>query len=404
MKGYAFRLRYGALFYKKRRLFLSILGVVIGVAAIVVMVSVSEGSKAKLMREFETFSPDTLTVVAGRVRLRGGRPITTEKYTTLKLEDAWSLEGIFGVVRVAPVYEGSVVAEYGENSMRVTVVGSTPQIFAIRRYKMAYGRIFTHAEAMKNGKVAVIGYKVCQELFGCRDPVGKRIRIRKLPFLVVGVMEKMGTDASGRDLDSQIIIPISSATNRVFNVDHISSIFVQVASELFLQDVSDNVARILRKRHGIRRGFPDDFSVLKAEEILKNKERSAMIFSIFTISIAFISIIVGSFGVMAVMILSVRERTVEVGLRKALGATEFDIVKQFLEESAVITLFGGIAGSVLGIMMSFVASKLFKYPFVLSPIYLLLSLLIVVALGIVAGIYPARKASKVDPVVSLRGS
>ncbi len=402
MKGMNLRLKFGAIFYKKKRLFLSVLGIVIGVAAVVVMISVGEGAKEKVMREFETFSPDTLTVVAGKTRIRGGRAITVRRYTTLKMEDAEAVKKILGVVRVAPVYEGSVTVEYERETITCTLVGSTPEIFKIRRFSLLEGRIFTQREAYRNGKVAVIGYRVWKELFKDEDPIGKRIRIRKLPFVVVGLMKKMGTDASGRDLDSQVIIPISSATNRVFNVDYISAIFVQTAGEAFLNDVSTNIERILMERHEIRNPQDKDFSIVRAEEILKGKAQSAMIFSVFIVSIAAISLLVGAFGVMAVMILSVKERRKEIGLRKALGATKKDIVLQFLGESMAITMFGGFLGVVAGFLLSLLVCALAKYPFVNPAKPSAVAFAVTFFFGVVSGVYPALKASQIDPIATLR--
>ncbi len=401
MNKYELKLRYGALFYKKKRFLLSVLGIVIGVAAFFVMVSIGEGAKKKLLKEFETFSPDTITVVAGKTRIRGGRPIQVETATTLKVADAKALERLFGVLRVAPVYENTAVVEYGSEATTAMVVGSTPAMFEIRRFKLKSGRIFTDYEAWHNAKVAVIGSKVSEELFGSVNPVGLTIRVRKLPFKVIGVMEQMGTDASGRDLDNQVIIPISSATNRVFNVDYISSIFVQTMGEGYLDAVARSIDDVMKKRHVIVGNKERDYSIIKAEEILKYKKRSTMIFSALIVSISVISLLVGSFGVMAVMMLSVKERQREIGIRKAFGATKRAIILQFLEESALITSVGGIMGMALGALVSAVVSAISRYPYVLPVKPALLSAVITLFFGVVSGVYPAKKAADVDPIDTL---
>jgi len=397
-----FKLLFGALFSKRLRLFLSILGIIIGVAALVVMVSVGEGAKRKVLKEFKTFGSDTIVVMAGKAKVRGGRAVQLQIATTLKLEDADAMKRLFGVLRVAPVYDDTTVVEYETESAFTAVVGTTPEFFRIRRFSLAYGRLFTEKEAFHNAKVVVIGHKVKENLFGDENPLGKRIRISKIPFTVIGVLEKMGVDASGRDQDDQVIIPISSCMNRLFNVDYIKSIFVQVADEKLLDVVAKAIDTLLRKRHGIRKGKSRDYTILKAEEILKYKKRTASIFSVLIATISVISLLVGAFGVMAVMILSVKERNGEIGLRKALGARKRDILFQFMLESLFITLFGGVLGMFVGYILVLIFALLTRYPLVLPVKSALVALAITVAFGVFSGIYPAKKAAEVDPVYSLR--
>ncbi len=404
MKGswLEYRLLYGAVFHKKVRLFLSVLGIIIGVASLVVMVSVGEGAKKKVLREFETFGSDTIVVMAGKAVVRGGRAIQMELATTLKLEDARPLKRLYGVKRVAPVYDNTVVVEYGRNAASTVAVGTTPAFSKIRRYRLWEGRFFTREEAWKNAKKVVIGWKVKEELFPREDPLGKTIRIRKLPFKVVGVMEKMGTDASGKDQDDQVIVPITSAMNRLFNVDYIKSIFVQVESEGLIDAVARMIDDVMKKRHLILNGKERDYSIVKAEEILKYKKKSAVMFSGLIASISVISLLVGSFGVMAAMMLAVKERKREIGIRKAFGATRGRILFHFLVESLFITLVGGVLGIALGILISLLAIILAHYPFVLPVKPAVIAIVVTVVFGVFSGLYPAKKAADVDPIASIR--
>ena len=399
--GLRLKLLFGAIFFKKLRLFLSILGIIIGVAALVVMVSVGKGAKIKVLKEFRTFGSDTVVVMAGKARIRAGRPVQLEISTTLKMEDAKALKRVFGVVRVAPVFDGTTVVEYETESAFTSVVGTTPDFFRIRRFSLSEGRIFTKKEAFHNAKVAVIGQKVKENLFGNEDPLGKRIRISKIPFEVIGVLDKIGVDASGKDQDDQVIIPITSATNRLFNVDYIKSIFVQVADEGLLDSVVKALDKILSQRHLIK-GREKDYTILKAEEILKYKKKTASIFSMLIASISVISLLVGAFGVMAVMILSVKERTKEIGLRKALGATKKAVVIQFMLEAIFITFFGGLLGLFSGYILVIVFSIIFSYPLVLPVKSAFVAFVITVLFGIFSGVYPAKKAADIDPIYSLR--
>ncbi len=402
MKKVKFKLLFGAIFSKKIRLFLSILGIIIGVAALVVMVSVGEGAKLKVLKEFKTFGSDTVVVMAGKARIRAGRPVQLQVSTTLKLEDAEAAKRLFGVIRVAPVYDGTTVVEYETESAFTSVVGTTPQFLKIRRFELSEGRVFTEKEAFHNAKVVIIGQKVKENLFGDENPLGKRIRISKIPFKVIGVLEKIGVDASGKDQDDQVIIPISSCMNRLFNVDYIKSIFVQVSDEKLLEEVVKALDTLLKKKHNIRKNKAKDYTILKAEEILKYKKRTASIFSALIASISIISLLVGAFGVMAVMILSVKERNKEIGLRKALGATKRDILLQFMLEALFITSFGGTFGMLIGYLFVLIFTVFTKYPLVLPIKSAFIAFVITVIFGVFSGIYPAKKAADIDPIYSLR--
>lgn len=392
----------GAIMAQRRRSLLATTGVVIGICALIVMIAVGEGAKRKVLKEFESMGRNLIVVSAGGVSIRGGRMIQHETATTLTTEDAQAIgERVKGVASLAPIYDAFAVVEWGRVAARTRITGTTPCYPWVRNFRPVQGRFFNWGEVRGRIRVALLGQAVAQRLFGDRGPIGEIIRIRRVPFVVVGVMEPKGVDASGEDQDDQVIIPITAATIRVFHVTYINSILVQALSEDYIGRVSQGIRGLLRGRHRLR-GKSDDFTVNPMEEILREKERAASIFAVLVASVAAVSLVVGAIGILAVMLLSVRERVQEIGVRRAVGATKRDVLLQFLVESLTLCTVGGIAGIALGVIISLGISLLGRWELILPIKGALAGVFVSLITGILSGSYPAYRASRVHPIDALR--
>ena len=396
-----YKLLLGGIFYKKLRLFLSLLGIIIGVSALLVMNSFGESAKVKTLKEIETFGPEVLMIIPGNVRVRAGRAIQTEFTTTLKIEDVKALKKIAGIKYISPIYHGECIVRYLRNNILTLIRGVNEEYIKLRNFSLIAGRNFYKEEIHTYKKVAILGYKVKRNLFGDKDAIGKIIFIRKLPFKVIGVLKPIGIDASGEDQDDQILVPYTTLMAAVFNVDYLTGIYISAEAPSYISSIEKQINEILLKRHKVNE-TNKDFTIIKAEDILEFKIKTTQIFSILVGTISVLCLLVGVLGVTAIMTLAVNERKKEIGIRKALGAREKDILFQFLIESVFITLLGGFIGIILGFLASFILLPLFKYPliFPLKPIFI--SVFLTLIFGLIAGVYPAYKASKVDPMILLR--
>ncbi len=400
-KGYL-KGAYQALMSQRKRALLATLGVVVGVASLVLMIAVGEGAKRKVLKEFESMGRNLILISAGKVSIRGGRMIQHEFATTLKMRDSKAIgERIPGVVRVAPIYDRSEIVKAPKATTRTKIVGTTPDYTFIKNFYPTEGRFFRNEEVTGRLRVAVLGWKVAQNLFGNRNPVGEEIRIRRVPFKVIGVMESKGVDASGEDQDNQILIPITTATSRLFHVTYINSMVLEAESEEAIPQVIARCKHLLHDLHSLGKRS-DDFTVTSMEEIMKEKEKTARIFAILVAAVASVSLLVGIIGVLAVMLLSVGERTKEIGIRRAVGARRIDITLQFLTETVVLSFIGGAMGVAIGIILSLAATLLGRWELVISLRATFVGIAASVAAGMAAGIYPAYRASKVNPIEALR--
>ncbi len=393
---------YDALMSQRKRSLLATLGVVVGVASLVLMISVGEGAKRKVLKEFESMGRNLILISAGKVSIRGGRVIQHEAATTLKQRDVRALLAkVPGIVTLAPVYDHAEVVKAPKATVRTRIAGTTPEYTRIKNFYPSEGRFFTREEVTGRVRVAVLGAEVAKRLFPGQNPVGETLRIRRVPFKVIGVMEAKGVDASGENQDNQILIPVTTATSRLFHVTYINSIVVEAESEEAIPQVISRCRHLLRMLHSLgKRG--DDFSITSMEEIMREKEKTANIFAILVAAVASVSLLVGIVGVLAVMLLSVGERIQEIGIRRAVGARRTDITLQFLTETVVLSAMGGTMGVAIGIALSMVATLIGHWEMVVPWKGALLGMVASLVAGMAAGIYPAYRASKINPIEALR--
>jgi len=382
------------------RSMLATLGVIIGVGAVVSAVSVLQGAQNDILTRFESLGADQVLVFNGTDR-RGSRRI---QQVTMLPEDADKIaeENKELVIAMAPQFNGSGQVKYFEKNVSSSVLGTSEQYATINNYLVEQGRFISREDVRGSAMVCVLGYKVADELFGELPAVGKTVKIEGKSFIVVGVMEEKGA-LGFIEVDNQVVIPVTTAMNRMFGARYLTMIVVQCESAERVPMCIDAVKRSLRASHHINAGDDDDFTIFTQDQFKQQLSQVALIFGVVLYSIAGISIVVGAIGIMNIMLVSVTERTREIGVRIAVGARRMDILKQFLAEASVISLCGGGLGVVCGWA---IANFLSKFTQVLQtytpPIIIFLALLMAVFVGIISGIYPAIRAASLDPVQALR--
>jgi len=394
----------------KLRTILTMLGIIIGVASVVALMAIGNGAQVAITSQISSIGSNLLTVFPGQQR-RGPGPAATQSQG-LTLADAEALVkpgALPGAVTVAPIYQNGAQVVAGASNTQSSVVGVTTSYFSVRNLTVARGQIFTESQVNGMRAVAVLGGNVAEDLFGLATPVGKTVRIKGQTFQVIGVLEKKGGSGFG-SVDDQLFVPLGVAQLKLFgarSVDtsspRISSISVQVADAKQIDAVSAAVGAIMRKQHRLKAdGSGDDFSVFNQADVLSSLNQITSVLTAFLGAIAGISLLVGGIGVMNIMLVSVTERTKEIGLRKAVGARRRDILQQFLTEALVVSSLGGIIGLLLGILISFAVSLTGLITPVVTPSAMLLALGFSMAVGLFFGIYPARRAARLRPIDALR--
>ena len=391
-----------ALKANKMRTFLTMLGIIIGVGAVIALVSVGMGVKSNVTSSISSLGSNMLIVSPGSSN-RGGVRGAAGSMQTLKYDDAEAIkEKIKGIDYVSPTVSGSYQVVNGNMNWNTSVQGVTPELMAIRSLTVGYGSFITQSDMNKRQRVAVIGTTVAANLFGADNPVGKNIRINNQPFKVIGLLESKGQSSMGQDQDDMIYVPLTTAQERMLGITYVQSINVQVTDQEEMDQVQAEIETLLRQRHHILAGKDDDFNVRNLTSLMEAMSESTAMLTILLGCIAGISLVVGGIGIMNIMMVSVTERTREIGIRKALGATYDNIMLQFMIESMVIGIVGGIIGIVLGSGASQLIGKLGNFTTVITLLPILVSFFFSVGIGLFFGIYPARKAAKLDPIEALR--
>ena len=399
------KIAFGALRINKLRSALTMLGIIIGVAAVIAMVAIGTGAQARIQEQIASIGSNIIIVLSGSITSSGIR-MGTGNALTLTEEDARAIVRECPAVQVAAPYNrGGAQVIYGNTNWGTQIVGTTPDYTTIRDLEIDHGQPFTSADVDSAAKVALLGKTVIDNLFDGEDPVGKVIRIKGVPFTVVGTLAPKGQSPTGQDQDDIVLMPISTAKKKVIgssqaNAASVGAIMVQ-AREGATYDAQDQMTSLLRQRHHIQSNQDDDFTIRNMEEVFKAQENSASVMAVLLAAIASVSLIVGGIGIMNIMLVSVTERTKEIGLRQAVGAKTKDILAQFLVEAVTLSIAGGAIGIVLGVSASLLISYFAQWSTQLSVGSIALAFFFSALVGVTFGYYPARKAAYLDPIEAL---
>ena len=388
---------------RKVRTLLSLSGIIVGVCAVIVMVALGKGTEAKVTSQITKMGSNLLLVSAGQVKIIAGRARQAKIVTTLELSDADSIaEGVSSLKYIASAQVKKLQVKYGNLSTKTNIVGTTSNIVEIQNHSLSEGRFFDEDEDKGLRRVTVIGKTVVENIFGQQDPLGEIIYIGKVPFEIIGVLSPKGLDLYGADQDDQIFIPVKTALRRLFNLSYINTIYVKVKDGASMEEAAEEISVVLRERHHIREGKDNDFTILNQTAILEAQQESSRTFTLLIGSIAALSLLVGGIGVLAVMLISIRERIKEIGIRRAVGAKRRDILIQFLSEALLLSIGGGMLGIVLGVVASILTAIFAKLPLIIPMNAVAASFLATFIIGVFFGVYPARKASLLDPIKALQ--
>jgi putative ABC transport system permease protein len=391
-----------ALARNKLRSALTMLGIIIGVGAVIAMVGIGNGAQKEVQDRIAAMGTNLLYVSAGSVNM-GGTHLGAGATQTLVSSDVTAIVSEApAVANAAPVSSASTQLVFGNQNWATTVTGTEPQYFDIRDWAFSQGDTFSQDDVRRAANVAVIGETVRQNLFGNSNPVGQTIRAGNLPFTVVGVLTSKGTSGMGGDQDDGIYVPITTLQKKITGQDWLRSIMVSAKSQADSYTAQDQITAILRDRHRIRAGDSDDFTIRNLADVAELADQSAQVMTMLLASIAGVSLIVGGIGIMNIMLVSVTERTKEIGVRVAIGATEQDVQRQFLLESVVLSLLGGAVGIIVGIGSSILINYVLHWTVSVSALAVGAAVIFSTAIGIAFGYYPARKAARLDPIEALR--
>jgi putative ABC transport system permease protein len=391
-----------ALLRNKTRSLLTVLGITIGIAAVICVVAVGEAGQAQVEQQLNSLGDNFVWIEAGGRAVNGVRT-GSHGTPTLTLEDAVAIRRQIPLIKaVSPNVDGSIQVIYGNQNWFTGYRGVSPEYLDIKRWVVDQGAAFTQDDVDNAADVCAIGRTVREQLFGVEDPIGKVIRLNGLPCKVVATLVPKGLSMSGQDQDDTILMPYTMVQKKIKGVTWLDDILCSAVSQDAVKLAGQEAAALLRDRHHLRPEMPDDFNIRNPEDIIQAQLAASRTLTILLVTIASISLLVGGIGIMNVMLVSVTERTREIGVRVAVGATEAAIRLQFLGESVMLSLVGGTAGVLLGIVGTVVAGRALEWPMKLSPQAVLVAALFSVAVGVFFGYYPARKASLLDPIEALR--
>jgi putative ABC transport system permease protein len=402
--GFYLRIAFQNLVVHKGRMTLALLGILFAVMSLVAFGNISDGLKKQIEREISKFGKNLVILRSGYVRVtgRGAQPFGDSK--NLKLRTVERIrESVPGIVQLVPFYDVSYPASYEEKTVTAGVVGTTGAMFQIRNLDLLMGTHFSEDDNLQARRKAVVGYKIFENLFERENPIGKYILIYRVPTEIVGVLKEKGTDLAGQDQDLQVYVPLNSFMRRYSNVDNIKGAYIQVQDGISLAEMKPILQNFIRMIRDMKPEQKDDFSLFTMDDIVKTQEQGIRLVSILTVIASIVSFLIGGLGIFAIMLLSIAERKLEIGIRRVVGSKKRDIILQFLTESVVVALIGGVFGVMVGIIITVFVNYFGGVPFSLYLGNILISLLISTLVGILAGIYPAVQGTKYEPVSVLYG-
>ena len=396
-----------ALKVNKLRSALTMLGIIIGVAAVIAMIAVGSGAQTRVKEQISSLGSNLMIILPGSL-LQSGVRLGSGNAQTLTEDDAIAIgKEISEVAFAAPISRGGGQVVSGSNNWGTTIYAVTPDFFEVREWPLASGRMFESGELIGAGKVVILGQTVARQLFGEEDPIDQMVRIKGVPFIVIGLADRKGQSSMGQDQDDGVFVPLTTGRRRLFGeplgrIARVGTIAVKVVEGGDMKLAEEKITELLRQRHRIQVGAEDDFTIRNLSEILQAQEAASRVMSLLLAAVASVSLLVGGIGIMNIMLVSVTERTREIGLRMAIGARGKDILEQFLVEAMTLATLGGIVGVVLGFVSSWLVGQLTGWPIVLSPLSILVAVGFSAAIGIFFGYYPARKAALMQPITALR--
>ena len=388
----------------KTRMMLALLGILFAVMSLVAFGNVSSSMKKKIDDEIGRFGKN-LVILRASLIFQAGR--TTKQFSearTLKLADVKRIkESLQGVEEIAPYYDTTYPARYEDKTLKVSVIGVTDNIFTIKNAGLIMGRYFTQEDDRATEKKAVVGYKVYENLFDLKDPIGKNILIYSVPTEIIGVIEEKGADLTGQDQDIIVYMPLNTFMRRYSNIDYIKGAYIQAQDGVPLNDMKKRLQVFIRKIHNMKESEQDDFSIFTMEDIVRTQEEGIPLVSVLTIIASTVSFLIGGLGIFAIMLLSISERKMEIGIRRVVGSKKKDIILQFLTESVIVALIGGMFGIAVGSVLTLIVDFVGGLPVMFKPTNIFVALVISMVVGVLAGIYPAVQGTKYEPVSVLYG-
>ncbi len=397
-----FKIAWKAILLNKTRTFLTMLGIIIGVASVIAMLAIGEGSKESIRKNISSMGANLITIRPG-AGMMGGVRSDPSAMQTLTLADYTSIKNNAHYIKnISPLVNGSGQTIAGANNWPTSIYGVDPEYLNIRDWGVQEGSMFTEDDVESYAKVCVIGKTVQENLFPNEDPVGKMLRFKKIPFKIIGVLKEKGENTFGQDQDDIILAPYTAVQKRILAQTYLQSIVASSISEDDSEKAVDEITQIMKEQHNIKEGDDNDFNVSSQQEIMSTLSSTSEMLTVLLVAIAGISLVVGGIGIMNIMYVSVKERTREIGLRMAIGAKSSDILLQFLIESVMISITGGIIGVLMGLGATAAISKFANWPVSITVSSMIISFAVCTVTGIFFGWYPARKAAQSDPISALR--